>query len=55
MRHRLNNLYLIMVALLIGITGCTNSGETQDAAQTDKDFAKTIIHEFFPGFGLVLG
>ena len=42
MRHRLNNLYLIMVALLIGITGCTNSGETQDAAQTDKDFAKTM-------------
>jgi tetratricopeptide (TPR) repeat protein len=31
-----------MVALLIGITGCTNSGETQEAAQTDKDFTKTM-------------
>ena len=42
MRQRLNNLYLIMVALLIGITGCTDSGDTQNAAQTNKDFAKTI-------------
>lgn len=27
---------------MIGITGCTDTGDTQDAAQTDKDFAKTI-------------
>lgn len=42
MRHRLNHLYLILAALMIGITGCTDTGDTQDAAQTDKDFAKTI-------------
>ena len=42
MRHKLNNLYLIMVALMIGITGCTDNGDTQDAAKTNKDFAKTM-------------
>ena len=34
MRHRLNNLYLIIIALMIGITGCTDNGDTQDTAHT---------------------
>ena len=42
MRHRLNDLYMMMVALMIGITGCTDITDPQDAAQTDKDFAKTM-------------
>jgi AraC-like DNA-binding protein len=42
MRYKLNNLYLIMVALMIGITGCTDAGDTQNAAQIDKDFVKTM-------------
>ena len=28
--------------LMIGITGCTDAGDTQNAAQTDKDFVKTM-------------
>lgn len=31
---------------MIGITGCTDSGDTQNAAQIDKDFVKTIIERF---------
>ena len=31
-----------MVAVMIGITGCTNTADTQDATQADKDFAKTM-------------
>ena len=42
MRHKLNNLYLIMVALMIGITGCTDTGDTQDAAQTNKGFDQAM-------------
>ena len=42
MQHRLNSLYLIMVALMIGITGCNDIADTQEAAQRDKDFAKTM-------------
>ena len=44
MQHRFINLYLIMVALMIGITGCIDATDTKDAAQTGKDFAK-IMHE----------
>ena len=42
MQHRLNNLDLIMAALMIGITGCTDTTNTQDAAQTDKSFDQTM-------------
>lgn len=31
-----------MTALMIGITGCTNTTNTQDAAQTDKGFDQTM-------------
>ena len=27
---------------MIGITGCTDAGDTQNAAQIDKDFVKTM-------------
>ena len=42
MQNKLNNLYLILAALMIGITGCTNTADTQDAALAEKDFAKTM-------------
>ncbi len=42
MRHRLNNLYLIIVVVMIGITGCNGSADTQDAALADKGFDQAM-------------
>ena len=36
------HLRIFFHALMIGITGCTDAGDTQNAAQIDKDFVKTM-------------
>ena len=38
MQHRFNKLYLMMMAVMIGITGCNNTADTQMAVLTDKNF-----------------
>lgn len=37
MRQIINHLYLIIVVLIMGCTGC---GDTTDEAQTDKEFGQ---------------